>query len=95
VLLSSPYVLDYDLPAFGLALALFVAHGLERGFQPWEKTTLALAWIMPVAAREFTRLTYVPIGFLSLAAIFLLILQRARAELAETAPRPAGMVLSR
>jgi alpha-1,2-mannosyltransferase len=95
VLLSSPYMLDYDLVAFGLALALFAAHGLERGFAPWEKTALAFAWLIPVAAREFTRLTYLPLGFLSLAAIFLLILHRARAELAETALQPAGMALSR
>jgi alpha-1,2-mannosyltransferase len=95
VLLSSPYVLDYDLPVFGLALALFVAHGLERGFAPWEKTALALAWIMPVATREFSRLTYVPIGFLALAAIFLLILHRARAEQAENALQPGSMALSR
>jgi alpha-1,2-mannosyltransferase len=95
VLLSSPYMLDYDLVAFGLALALFAAHGLERGFAPWEKTALAFAWVIPVAAREVTRLTYLPIGFLSLVAIFLLILQRARAELAETAIQPAGMAISR
>jgi hypothetical protein len=99
VLLSSPYVLDYDLIAFGLALALFAAHGLERGFRPWEKTFLALAWIMPVAAREIARLTYVPLGFLTLAVIFLLIMQRARFErsaaIAPIAPigplRPSGM----
>jgi alpha-1,2-mannosyltransferase len=95
VLLSSPYVLDYDLIVLGFALALFAAHGLERGFAPWEKTALALAWLMPVATREFTRLTYVPIGFLSLAAIFLLMLHRARAERAETALQPAGIAVSR
>jgi hypothetical protein len=68
---------------------------MERGFDRWEKTALAFAWLAPVATRELARLTYVPIGFLSLATIFLLILHRARAELAETAPQPAGMALSR
>jgi alpha-1,2-mannosyltransferase len=97
VLLSSPYVLDYDLPVFGLALALFAAHGMERGFLPWEKTALALAWFMPVLTREFARLTYVPVGFLSLAAIFLLILQRARAERGDDASsfQPSEMALGR
>jgi len=95
VLLSSPYVLDYDLPVFGLALAFFAAHGMERGFQPWEKTAIAAAWIMPVATREVSRLTYVPIGFLALAAIFLLILHRAWSERSAEAPalHPASVAL--
>ena len=95
-LLSSPYVLDYDLPVFGLALAFFAAHGMEHGFGPWEKTAIAAAWIMPVATREFSRLTYVPIGFLALAAIFLLILHRAWTERAAEAPalHPAGVALA-
>ena len=88
VLLASPYVLDYDLVAFGLALALFVSYGLDRGFHPWEKTFLALAWFMPLVTRELARLTYVPIGFLMLAAIFVLILQRAHAERGATVPAP-------
>ena len=97
VLLSTPYVLDYDLPVFGLALAFFAAHGMENGFGAWEKTAIAAAWIMPVATREFSRLTYVPIGFLALAAIFLLILHRAWTERAAEAPalHPAGVALGR
>jgi hypothetical protein len=80
VLLSSPYVLDYDLIAFGMALALLVAHGMERGFLPWEKTFIALAWIAPVCARSIAKLTYIPLGFFALSAIFVLIVLRARAE---------------
>jgi hypothetical protein len=96
VLLSSPYVLDYDLIVFGMALALFVAHAMERGFHPWEKTVLALAWLAPVGAREIARLTYVPLGFLALVAIFVLVVLRVRAERADEAAsaswlRPSGM----
>lgn len=76
-LLSSPYMLDYDLVAFGLALALLAAHALEHGFRPWEATVLALAWISPVADRSVAKLTCVPLGFLMLAAVFLLALARA------------------
>jgi hypothetical protein len=92
-LLSSPYVLDYDLVAFGLALALFVAHGIEHGFDPWEKTLLALAWLSPVADRSIARLTYCPLGFLMLAAIFLLIVKRAYSERSASSvgPVPAGL----
>jgi hypothetical protein len=79
-LMSSPYVLDYDLIAFGLALALFTAHAMENGFHPWEKTFLALAWLSPVCDRVVARLTFIPIGFLMLAAVFLLIIKRVYAE---------------
>ncbi len=91
VLLSSPYVLDYDLVAFGMALALLAAHGLERGFHPWEKTALALAWFAPVCAREVARLTTLPLGFVMLAAIFALIMLRVRDQQVEAAPLGAGM----
>lgn len=80
VLLSSPYVLDYDLIAFGLAIALFVAHGLEHGFRPWEKTVLALAWFSPAVDRAVAGVTFIPLGFLMLAAVFLLVVRRVQAE---------------
>ncbi|MFL4968292.1 MAG: glycosyltransferase family 87 protein [Xanthobacteraceae bacterium] len=90
-LLSSPYVLDYDFIVLGMALAFFVAEGIEAGFRPWEKTTLALVWIAPVAAREIAKLTFLPLGFLALVAIFLLIVIRVRAEHTErTARRSLG-----
>ena len=57
-----------------------IAHGMERGFNPWEKTFLALGWIAPVCARQLAKLTYIPLGFLTLSAIFVLIVLRARAE---------------
>jgi hypothetical protein len=86
-LLSSPYVLDYDFVVLGMALAFFVAEGLEAGFRRWEKTVLALVWIAPVAAREIAKLMYLPLGFLALVAVFLLIVMRVRSEHAEHAAR--------
>jgi hypothetical protein len=79
-LLSSPYMLDYDLIAFGLAIALFVAHGIEHGFRPWEKTVLAAAWLSPAIDRTVAGWTFIPLGFLMLAAVFLLIVRRIHAE---------------
>jgi hypothetical protein len=78
-LLSSPYVLDYDFIVFGLALALVVAHGFEHGFNPWEKTVLALAWLSPCLDRPIGEMGF-PLGFLSLATIFLLVVKRAADE---------------
>jgi hypothetical protein len=85
-LLSSPYMLDYDLIAFGLAIALVVAHGLKRGFHPWEKTVLALAWFSPAIDRAIAGATFIPLGFLMLAAVFLLIVRRVRAEQGAAVP---------
>jgi hypothetical protein len=79
-LLISPYVLDYDLIALGLAIALLAAHGIEYGFRPWEKTVLAAAWISPLCDRVLAKLTYFPLGVLVLAAVFAIVLVRVRAE---------------
>jgi Glycosyltransferase family 87 len=79
-LLSTPYVLDYDLIVLGMALAFLVAHGLERGFHRWEKTVLALAWIAPVVARALAAVTYLPLGFFALTAVFIMIVVRVRSE---------------
>ena len=60
-LLSSPYMLDYDLIAFGLALALIVAHGLERGFQPMGEDPAGARLAVPVP-RSVGRGSRVPLG---------------------------------
>jgi alpha-1,2-mannosyltransferase len=77
-LLFSPYTLDYDLAVFGMAIALFAAHGLEAGFQPWDRTVLAAGWFMPVLARSIAKWLYLPVGFLVLLAVFALIVERSR-----------------
>lgn len=79
-LLVSPYTLDYDFVVFGMALAFLVAHGLSQGFQPWDKTLIAMAWFVPVLARTVAKTIYLPIGFFALAAIFVLIIVRASEE---------------
>jgi hypothetical protein len=79
-LLVSPYTLDYDFVVFGMALAFLVSHGFARGFRPWDRTLIALAWFVPVIARSVGKFAYLPLGFLALAAIFALIVVRAREE---------------
>jgi hypothetical protein len=87
-LLSSPYVLDYDLIAFGLAIALFAAQAMEQGFRPFEKTVLAAAWFSPAIDRAVAGWTFIPLGFLMLAAVFLLVMRRVAGERAAV-PMPA------
>ena len=79
-LLVSPYTLDYDFVVFGMALAFLVSHGFAHGFRPWDRTLIALAWFVPVIARSVGKFAYLPLGFLALAAIFALIVVRAREE---------------
>jgi alpha-1,2-mannosyltransferase len=77
-LLLLPYSLDYDLVAFGMALAFLAAEGIERGFKPWDKTLIALAWFSPLIARTVAEATLIPLGFLALLAVYVLIVVRAR-----------------
>ena len=79
-LLSTPYVLDYSLVVLGMAIALLVAHGLEEGFAPWEKTVLALAWLAPSGGRAVVKLVPLPIGFLLLVGVFAFVVGHVRAE---------------
>lgn len=88
-LLSTPYSLDYDMMALAPALALLVAHGLEKGFQPFEKSLLAFAYAAPLLARPLAALTPIPIGVLAILLIFASTIRlgkaRAEARLAATA----------
>ena len=61
-LLSTPYVLDYDLVVLGMGAAFLVADGVERGFLPWEKSLLALVWIAPLVSRAVAESTLFPLG---------------------------------
>ncbi|MEA2841640.1 MAG: alpha,2-mannosyltransferase [Methylobacteriaceae bacterium] len=79
-LLTTPYCLDYDMVLLGPAVAFMVAHGLKRGFAPFEKTLLATAWLVPLLARIVTKLSYMPIGPMIMLLLFGAILIRALNE---------------
>jgi hypothetical protein len=91
-LLTTPYCLDYDLVVLAPAIAFFFAYCSEKGFADYEKTALALCWIMPL----FTRLTsfYLafPIGFVSMSLAFVLIVRRAARDGAELLPRGNALI---
>jgi putative flippase GtrA len=76
-LLSTPYALDYDMMLLGPALAFVVAYGVEKGFLPWEKSLLALVWIVPIIARNIAEVTFVPVGVLTMIAFMSFIARRA------------------
>ena len=77
VVLATPFSLDYDLALLGPAVAFSVAHGLERGFAPFERSLYALAWFTPLVGRALTGATGLPLGFLVTAALFAMLAVRA------------------
>jgi alpha-1,2-mannosyltransferase len=80
LVLATPYSLDYDMTALAPALAFLGAHGLARGFAPYEKTALAALWLAPLLARVVAAATWVPVAVPAMAAVLGLVLRRAAAQ---------------
>jgi alpha-1,2-mannosyltransferase len=72
-LLATPYSFDYDLALLGPAIAVAAVTGVDEGFRPWEKTVLALLWIVPVVARPITIIDVpiVPLALVLGLAVFM------------------------
>jgi alpha-1,2-mannosyltransferase len=80
MLLATPFGLDYDMIVLAPAIAFVAADGLERGFRPWEKSTLAGLWLVPLIARGIAEQTLLPLGTVMMIAGFLMVLRRAASE---------------
>lgn len=86
-ILATPYSLDYDLMLMAPAIAFLAAEAMRRGTAPrentrretlpWEKTLLALLWIVPLIARSFAQFTHVPLGVPVMLLSFIWLLYRA------------------
>lgn len=79
-LLATPYVLDYDLVVLAISIAFFARHGLARGFHRGEISLLALVWIMPLLTRSIAGALEVPLGLITMIALYVLLLRRAIAD---------------
>jgi len=88
-LLATPYVLDYDLVVLAVAIAFYVRHGVVHGFRDYEISLLAGVWFMPLLARTVTTASGLPLGLIALLALYLMLLRRARADLADVSRRGA------
>ena len=53
ILLTTPYLLDYDLVILAVPIAFLARLGLETGFRAYEKILLALLWVLPLLARSW------------------------------------------
>ena len=88
--LATPYTLDYDMMALGPALAFLAAHGFRAGFVPWEKTLLAVLWVVPLVARGIAGITMIPGGVMAMAAVFVLVVRRGLSGTPQAAVRLAA-----
>lgn len=79
VLLSPPYLLDYDLVVLALPIAFIVAIGARAGFQPWERLALLAAWLLPLVSRGVGASIGMQFAPLALGAILLVLLRRVPA----------------
>lgn len=75
--LATPYAWDYDLVWLTLAVAWVAIEAARQGFRPWEKITLALTIVMPMALSPIGAHTPLQIGPLVLWAMAGLSARRA------------------
>ena len=74
--LTSPHMLDYDLVLLAPALAFLTLVMQEDGAHDYEKSLMALIWFTPLAARSAADLFGIPLGLLTMLALFVLIVRR-------------------
>lgn len=68
--LITPYILDYDLMVLAPAIAFLALRGRARGFQPYEISLLAFAWLLPLIARPVAQYAHLPIGLIGMLVLF-------------------------
>jgi hypothetical protein len=76
VLISTPYVLDYDFVVLLAGLAFLWRDAEHHGWLPWEKSALALVWIAPLVARNIAAVTLIPLGLLTAILVLVLAVRR-------------------
>ncbi|WP_158818009.1 glycosyltransferase family 87 protein [Methylocapsa sp. S129] len=86
-LLASPFLLDYDLVLLAIPLAWIARDTSRTGFLPFEKTILAVAFILPAVSRSIAAYAGLPLAPLTIAAVLILILRRAGEPAPAIAPR--------
>ena len=77
VLISTPYVLDYDYVVLLAGLAFLWRDAQRHGWLSWEKSALALVWVAPLIARNVAAITLFPLGLLTAILVLVLSVRRA------------------
>jgi len=87
ILLTTPYMMDYDLVVLALPLAWLALEGRRSGFLPWEKSLLVFVWLMPLFARSLAGHAMIPIAPL---AMLLLLADIGRRASTAAVPLPSS-----
>jgi glycosyl transferase family 87 len=74
--LTSPHMLDYDLVLLAPALAFLTLVMQQDGPRDYDKSLMALIWISPLMARSAAGLIGIPLGLLTMLALFVMVLRR-------------------
>ena len=91
--LATPYSLDYDLMLLAPAICFLAVDGMMRGFAPWQKTLLAVLWIVPLVTRSVAEATLIPLAVPSMLIAFGYLLHRAMTD-AKTTNASGGFAIS-
>ncbi len=75
-LLTTPFLLVYDLTLLAIPMAWMVARAQRGGFLPWERAALGFAYVVPLAA-PFAGKLGIPLAPPAMLALFALALHRA------------------
>ena len=86
-LLAVPLALFYDMMPVGLGIFWLARLGRRDGFLPWERLTLALLFLTPLAARYVALGLHVPLGLLAVIALLALGLAHVRRATAAATSR--------
>ena len=92
-LLTTPFILDYDLTLLAIPIAWLARRALAGQFLPGERLTLALAYLLPLFARTLAGKTGIPAGPFVVCAIFAYLVARGVGE-ASAGPRAEGSPLA-
>lgn len=92
-ILATPYTFDYDMMVLAPAIAFIARDGSSRGFAPWEKTALAALWLVPLVARSFAYVTFIPLGVPTMLATFVLLLRCSTIYSALPTPASSAILL--
>ena len=77
-MLSTPYVLDYDLVCIALPIAWVTARAQKTGWLAWEKIVLLAVYLLPLLSRFLAEWIYLPTAPFVLFALLVAVLRRVR-----------------
>lgn len=80
-LLTTPFLLDYDLTLLAIPLAWLFVQARREGFLPWERLLLVFVFVLPLLTRPLAMELGVPATPVVIAALLLCVMRRAGVRL--------------